>query len=276
MSKFLLLVGLVLVVLILLTCFEPVVERWFVFFPTRELAARPEDYGLAVLEYFLPTVGGRLHAWYLPPAGDLPVLLHCHGNGGNISHRLPLLLNWSQRGLGFFLFDYRGYGLSDGKPSETGIYQDALAAYDFLVQELQVAPARLVVQGHSLGGVVALRLAAQRPVAGLILEATFARSADLAAYHYFWLPTRWLWRHKFDATPYLVALGMPKLVVHGGVDQIVPLFLGRQLFAALPEPKEFYLIPAADHNNLESVGGAAYYQRLQEFCLRATEKSLAN
>lgn len=276
MVKLLLIVGLALAVLLLLTCSETVVERCFIFFPSRTLAARPEEFGLPVQEHFIATAAGRLHAWYLPPAGNGPVIFHCHGNGGNISHRLPLMTHWQARGVGFLLFDYRGYGLSAGQPSEAGVYQDAVAVYDFLVRELQVPPAKVVVQGHSLGGVVAMALAARRPVAGLILEATFARSADLARLHFFWLPTRWLWRRKFNAEPYLAALQMPKLVVHGQLDQIVPLALGTQLFAALPEPKDLYLIPGADHNDLDLVGGEDYYNRLEDFCRQATEKNLAN
>lgn len=276
MLKIIVIFGLALAVLCLLTSFESVVERLFIFYPTRTLAARPAQFGLPVQEYFIATAAGRLHAWYLPAAESGPVLLHCHGNGGNISHRLPLLAQWQRRGVGFFLFDYRGYGLSDGRPSEAGVYEDTLAAYDFLVQELRVPAARLVVQGHSLGGVVAVVLAAQRPVAGLILESTFVAADDLARLHFFWLPTRWLWRHKFSMAPYLAGLTMPKLVVHGGRDGTVPLDLGRRLYAALPEPKEFFLVPEADHNDLDSGGGEDYYRRLQDFCRRAVEKNLAN
>ncbi len=129
---------LLITVMSLLTSRASLVERLFIFSPSRTLDLLPSQVGLACREIFLPTAGGlRLHAWYAPPPPGAPVVLHCHGNGGNISHRLGLMAALQDLGLGVFLFDYQGYGLSQGVPSEAGIYEDARTAYRYLVEELQ-------------------------------------------------------------------------------------------------------------------------------------------
>ena len=134
-----------------------------------------------------------------------------------------------QVGLGVFLFDYRGYGLSQGIPSEAGVYQDAWAAYRCLVDQLNLPPEQIVIAGHSLGGVVAADLAAKVPARALILESTFTHMGDMARYHYAWLPTRRLWADKFNAVNRLADLKIPKLFVHGDDDTVVPYKLGKKL-----------------------------------------------
>ncbi len=189
---------------LLLTLRFSLVERLFIFYPTRTLDFLPSQLGVAYQEIFFRTQDNlRLHAWYAPAGQGTPVILHCHGNGGNISHRVGLMAALQRVGLGIFLFDYRGYGLSQGAPSESGVYEDARAAYNYLVNDLKIPPDRIVITGHSLGSVVAAALAAAVPARALVLESTFTNMGDLAHYHYVWLPTVRLWADRFNAEKWL-------------------------------------------------------------------------
>jgi len=274
--------GIVIALLVAIAIFtlatvrESMVERLFIFFPTRSLDYLPSQMGLDCREIFFTTADGiRLHAWYAPAGATAPVILHCHGNGGNISHRLGLMAALQRVGFGVFLFDYRGYGLSQGTASETGVYEDARAAYRYLVEELHLPPDRIVIAGHSLGGVVAAKLAAEVPARALIIESTFTNVGDMARQHYFWLPTRRLWADKFNALKWLRDAPIPKLVVHGARDDIVPYHLGQKLYDLAAEPKTFHTVTGAGHNDLYEVGGEAYFLFLKSFIEKAPEKSLA-
>ncbi|MDE3117492.1 MAG: alpha/beta hydrolase [Nitrospirota bacterium] len=215
--------------------------------------------------WFQAEDGTRLFGWYVDNKVTPVVLLWCHGNAGNIIHRLENLVELYRLGFSVFLFDYRGYGRSQGRPTEEGMYQDALAAYDYLVSARRVAPQRLLLFGRSLGGAVAGQVASRKPAAGLILESVFPSVAAVARAHYFGLPVDWLLGAEFNLVDRLAALSLPVLVIHGDQDEIIPIELGRQVFAAARAPKAFYLVPGADHNNLYAVGGRAYFQRLRQF-----------
>lgn len=145
------------------------------------------------------------------------------------------------------------------------MYQDALAAYDYLIGARRVTPERLLLFGRSLGGAVAGHVASKKPAAGLILESVFPSVAAVARAHYFGLPVDWLLGAEFNLTDRLAGLSLPVLVIHGDRDDIIPIELGKQVFAAARAPKTFYLVPGADHNNLYVVGGRAYFQRLRQF-----------
>ncbi|AEB10379.1 alpha/beta hydrolase [Desulfobacca acetoxidans] len=266
----------VMAFLTLLTMHEGLVERMFIFFPTSRLDYLPSQYGLNCQEIFFTTPTGlRLHAWYAEAAPKAPVILYCHGNGGNISHRLGIMAAFRKVGLGVFLFDYRGYGLSQGVPSENGVYEDAWAAYRYLVTEIGLSPQQIAIAGHSLGGVIAVDLASREPCRALILESTFTNVGDMGRYYFAWLPTRRLWRDKFNAVRRIQPLKVPKLLVHGECDRIVPCYLGKKLFDLAPEPKIFYQLAGAGHNNLDVVGGDAYFLFLKRFIETAPEKRVA-
>ncbi|TAL10986.1 MAG: alpha/beta hydrolase [Nitrospirae bacterium] len=209
--------------------------------------------------------GTRLFGWYVRASGSPAVLLWCHGNAGNIIHRLENLALLYRAGLSAFLFDYRGYGRSRGTPSEDGLYQDALAAYECLVQTKRVPPERIVLFGRSLGGAVAGALASQRAAAGLILESTFPSVEALARFHYGGLPAHWLVSAEFNLTERLRTVHMPVLVIHGDRDRTVPIQMGRMVFEGAHPPKDLYVVPGADHNDLVFVGGAPYFERLRRF-----------
>ncbi|MBI4401900.1 MAG: alpha/beta hydrolase [Nitrospirae bacterium] len=215
--------------------------------------------------WFQAADGTRLFGWYAESSATPAVLLWCHGNAGNIINRLDNLAELYRLGFSVFLFDYRGYGRSRGRPSEEGLYQDALAAYAYLTETRRIRPERLVLFGRSLGAAVAGEVASQRPVAGLILESPFPSVEAMARAHYFGLPLHWLLGARFDLADRLQHISVPILVVHGDRDEVVPLQLGKQVFDVAREPKSFYLVHGADHNNLYLIGGQPYFQRLKRF-----------
>jgi fermentation-respiration switch protein FrsA (DUF1100 family) len=220
--------------------------------------------------WFTSADGTKLFGWYVEAAADRPVILWCHGNAGNVINRLDNLRYLYGQGLSVFLFDYRGYGRSQSlRPSEEGLYQDALGAYDYLTRQRMIRPERLVIFGRSLGAAVAAEVALHKPAAGLILESSFPSIEAVAKFHYGGLPLHWLLGAEFRLIDRLPQLSLPKLVIHGERDDIIPIELGRQVFEAAKPPKFFLPVPGADHNNTYEVGGAAYFQRLAEFCLAA-------
>ncbi|MGH7206250.1 MAG: alpha/beta hydrolase [Nitrospiraceae bacterium] len=222
--------------------------------------------GLQLEDVWFPAEDGtRLFGWYVESSGSPAVLLWCHGNAGNIINRLDNLRELHRLGISVFLFDYRGYGRSQGRPSEEGLYQDALGAYAYVTQARRIRPERIVLFGRSLGAAVAGEVASQRPAAGLILESAFPSVEALARVHYFGLPAHWLLGARFNLADWLKNVSIPILVIHGDRDETVPIKLGKQVLEAAKNPKSFYLVPGADHNDLYLVGGKPYFQRLKHF-----------
>ena len=212
----------------------------------------------------------QLFGWFVPSTARAPVLLWCHGNAGNIIHRLDNLVELHNIGLAVFLFDYRGYGRSRGRPSEKGLYEDALAAYAHLVDDRGIDPGQIVLFGRSLGAAVAGDLASRRKAAGLILESAFPSIAAVAKDSVWGLPGHWLLAARFNLSERMPRIGMPVLIIHGDRDQIITMKFGEQVFAAALPPKEFYRVDGADHNNLYSIGGIAYFRRLRQFVQQVT------
>jgi fermentation-respiration switch protein FrsA (DUF1100 family) len=239
----------------------------FIFFPERRLVATPRGWGLAHEEVWVEAADGpRLHGWHLPAASGNTLLLFCHGNAGNISHRLDNIERLLAAGMSVYIFDYRGYGLSEGSPSEKGLYLDAEAAQAWAAAKARAQGQRLVVFGRSLGGVAAVHLAARGGCAGAILESTFTNLGAMAGVHYpLPLLPGWL-AGRFDSLGRIAGLTCPVLFVHGDRDDVVPYRLGQELYAAAPEPKEFLTIDGAGHNDTYLIGGQAYFDRLRDFC----------
>lgn len=172
-----------------------------------------------------------------------------------------------------FLFDYRGYGRSQSlRPSEAGLYQDALGAYEYLIRQRRIRPDRLIIFGRSLGAAVAGDVAARQPAAGLILESPFPSIEAVAKYHYGGMPVHWLLGAEFRLIDRIPQLSLPKLIMHGDRDDIIPIELGRQVFDAAQPPKDWYVIQGADHNNTVQVGGAPYLRQWAEFIQRAIRR----
>ena len=209
--------------------------------------------------------GVRIFAWYVDAGPNHPVMLWCHGNAGNISHRLENLWELYRRGVSVLLFDYRGYGKSSGEPSESGFYADALASYDHLIMRQGVRSEQLVVFGRSIGAAVAGEVAKQRGAAGLILEGAFPTIQSMADQHYFGLPAGWFVDAEFNLRGKLPSIQMPLLSIHGDRDSIVPIQLGKEVYEAARHPKAWYSVLGAGHNDVPFVGGKAYFQRMMTF-----------
>jgi fermentation-respiration switch protein FrsA (DUF1100 family) len=229
------------------------VQRALMYFPDTARIP-PAAVGLpAAQEILLDTADGeRLIAWHLPPRGDRPVVLYFHGNGGALSHRAERFRALTADGTGLVAIDYRGYGGSTGRPTETGLLIDAGTAYAFAAARYPAA--RIAVWGESLGTGVAVALAAERPVGRLVLEAPFTSAVDLAARHYPFVPVRWLMKDQFRSDQRIGSVRAPLLVLHGARDTIVPIEFGERLFGLAREPKRFVRFPEGEHEDLDQYG----------------------
>lgn len=240
-----------------------------VFKPSRAMVVTPARHGLAFEDVWLTAADGtRVHAWYVAGAPGGREVLLLHGNGGNISHYLRTVLALHRQGHGVLALDYRGYGRSEGRPSEAGAYQDAAAAFDYLVETRRAPPGTIVVYGRSLGGAVATWLAAHRAPGALVLESTFTRLTDIGRERYPWLPVTLLSRNRFDSLAQIGRVRCPILVSHGRDDTVVPARFGRALAAAAGPRARFLSLPG-DHSDAFLRGGARYLEDLERFIAAA-------
>ncbi len=234
-------------------------------FPTRLIEATPAEFGLSFENVQLTAGDGtRLHAWFVPATSPRGTLLFSHGNAGNISHRLDSIRQFNSLGLNVLIYDYRGFGKSEGKPSETGTYLDVKAAWDYLLDERRIAPQQVIIFGRSLGAAVAAELATQHPSAGVILESAFTSVPDMATSIYPWLPVRLLSRYRYNNLEKVVRITSPLLLVHSRGDEIVPYDQGERLFAQANEPKQFLEL-SGGHNDGNHVSHDIYMEALQQF-----------
>ncbi len=241
---------------------ESAMEHHFIFFPDRQLVATPSLYDLTFEEvHFSAADGTALHGWYLPGEVDQPLVLFFHGNAGNISHRLDNLRLLRKLGVSVFIFDYRGYGQSAGKASETGTYSDARGALAW-VQARGWTTQQMVYFGRSLGAAVAVQLAEESPPAGLILETPFTSIAAMGLHHnpFLYFTLGWLLDARYDNLAKIKNIHTPLLIFQGDRDTIVPETMALKLFDTANEPKFWHLIPGADHNNTYDKGGGDYWR----------------
>jgi fermentation-respiration switch protein FrsA (DUF1100 family) len=241
-------------------------ERMFIYFPTRQILENPGSVGLRYRDIRLVTADHvRIHGWFLPCEGAAGTILVFHGNGGNIGDRVEWLRMLHELGLHILIIDYRGYGKSEGEPFEKGLYRDAHAAYAWWTKERKPRGDRLILLGESLGGAVAVHLAADAAPAALILQSTFTSARDMARTLFPIGLLRPLAGVHYDSAGIIGRISCPKLVIHGSRDEIVPFELGKSLFDLAPPPKSFYAVPGAGHNDLPWVAGAEYLLRMKEF-----------
>jgi len=187
-----------------------------------------------------PAPGERTHAWWMPLDDMRGAVLFSHGNAGTMADRLDFAAILRDLGVGVFFYDYGGYGNSSGRPSEERCYQDIRAAWRWLTETQGIAPDRIVLMGRSLGGGAAIQLATEVEPAGLIAESSFTSIPDVAAETFFFLPVRWLVRHKMDNASKIGAVTAPVFILHSPRDDIIRYRHGQALFEAATEPKRFF------------------------------------
>lgn len=266
--RILLWVGVCYILIVLFIYFN---QGRMVYFPMKTMGGTPSDIGLPYREVGLVTSDGvGLSAWFVGMDKSRDVVLFCHGNAGNISHRLESLSIFHRLGLNTFIFDYRGYGRSGGEPSEEGTYLDAGAAWRYLTEAEHIPPQRIILFGRSLGGAVAAQLATKVTPKALILESTFTSVTDVGARAYPFLPVRLLSRYRYDTRRLLPDIRVPVLVVHSPDDEIIPFRHGIALFEVANEPKRFLKI-SGDHNGGFFNSGEIYTGGLNEFLLKINE-----
>ena len=248
-------------------------QERLIFFPSKDVLATPLTVGLAFEDVYLDAGGSRIHAWYVPAENARLSILFCHGNAGNISHRLETLRLFNTFGVNVLIFDYAGYGLSKGKPSEEQTYNDAQAAWRYLVDEKDIDPQSIVVFGRSLGGAVATWIAANETPGALIAESTFLSVPEMGAKLYPVLPVRLLARVHYDSGERIGRIQVPQLFIHSRDDEIIPFAQGVALYEKANEPKTFVEIRGG-HNRGFLNSGPEYITPLLAF-LRAVESGLA-
>ena len=232
-----------------------------IFFPVRPFSARPLDFGLQAEDAWCRTEDGvLLHGWFIQAQAERPCLLLFHGNADNISIRLPKAKEWASRGLSVLLIDYRGYGKSGGRISSgEDLYRDARAGLKWLREKKKLTSAQIVLYGESIGSVPAIRLGTEEPFKAVILEAPFTSLREMAKIHYGFVPDFFLKDFIMDNESRISQLKSPVFILHGTADEIVPIQMGKRLFAQAPEPKRMFEIQGAHHNDISEVGGQSFF-----------------
>ena len=265
----------VAIIVLALYAFSRHARRVSMFFPdryplgdwdVRHLPVQPEDHT------FTTSDSVELHGWYFRAEEEnAPVMIWLHGNAGNITSRAPLAAVFAQRGLSVFLPEWRGYGRSEGRASESGLYHDALAAYDYASEHFGKS---IVLYGESLGGPYAAYVTMHRKVAAVVIENSFPSLADLGNALYAPIPLGWTAPRAMATTRWLNDSAVPVLVMHGRRDQVIPYALGEKLFAGLKGTKEMLVSETAGHSEIPSVEGERYFATVASFISRAMRLSL--
>jgi fermentation-respiration switch protein FrsA (DUF1100 family) len=225
-------------------------ENSLLFFPSKYPEGDWKPAGIKFEDvWFTAADGVKLHGWYVPAKNPRAVALFAHGNGGNLTDRIDVLYDLHTLGVSTLIFDYRGYGRSEGSPNEAGIMADGRAARTALAKQAGVPESDIVLMGESLGGAVAVQLASESPARALVLQSTFSSVPEVAAFHYPWIPVKLLMHTKLDSASAIPKYHGPLLQFHGDADTIVPYRFGKKLFDAANEPKTFVTIPGGDHND---------------------------
>jgi len=248
-----------------LTGYLALFEERFIFFPSQTIRMTPGDVGLAFQDrQFVTEDGIVLHGWHIPHPRARYTVLDFHGNAGNIGDRVYRYRRWHDWGVAVFGFDYRGYGRSQGTPSESGLYRDAAAAWRDVTHGLATPAHRVILVGRSLGSGPAVDLAMSVSAGGLVLETPFTSIPDLARVVYPYLPASFLVRTRFDNVSKIARIRVPLMVIHGEDDDIIPMAMGRRLYDTAPQPKVWVSFPGG-HNDFEMISDAAYVEAWRSF-----------
>jgi len=239
-------------------------NRLFMYLPD-PARVPPAEAGLeGVAEIELAAADGtKLVAWYAPPQNGKPILLYFHGNAANAANRAPKIAMMLEGGFGVLYLNNRGYGGSEGSPTEAHNVADAIAAYDYLVKR-GVPADEIVAFGESLGSGQAVRLAAERPVAGVVLEAPLTSAADVGRSVYFFLPLSLLITDRYNVERHIRAVTAPLLILHGEQDEVIPVEMGKRNYRAANEPKRIETFRQGRHNDLFDHGA---WEKMRDFLL---------
>jgi pimeloyl-ACP methyl ester carboxylesterase len=251
------------------------VQHGKIYEPSALLQTTPDRLGMKYEQFTIPSgtgaERGELHTWWIPAEqAGAPTLLYLHGNKRNIAHLIDHTRHLHDAGYNLLMPDYRGYGKSTGgAPSEAKMYEDAEAAWGYLLRQRQQDPKRTFIYGHSMGGAVGVELALRHPeAAGLIVEGTFTSMRVMAEAEYPWLPVDVLLHQRFDVLGKVGRLKLPLLFIHGTWDMRTPSRMSEQLYERAPQPKTLKLIAGGEHDNSSSVGLLEYRAALNEFTQR--------
>lgn len=270
---FLFLFGVILLILLfaVYTVYLYFNQSKYVYFPTSDITATPSDAGLFYEDIMLKTSDGiNISGWYIPAENQRGTILFFHGNGGNISHRIEFIEMFYELNLSTFIIDYRGYGKSEGKPSEEGTYFDAEAAWDYLVDEKKINPSRIIIYGRSLGAPIGARLAEKHKPATLILDSTFTSIKDIGARLYPFLPVRRFFKFEYNTIEYLKEADCPVLIIHSRDDSYIPFSHAERLFEVVDNKKEL-VETFGDHNTNFIVSREDYKNSIDFFINRVKE-----
>ncbi|OQW95989.1 MAG: hypothetical protein BWK77_06590 [Verrucomicrobia bacterium A1] len=241
-----------------------------VFAPSLEIESTPAEFGLEFEDVtFISEDGRLLHGWWIPHEKARGTIIHCHGNAGNIGDRAWMAADLHRLGVNVFLFDYRGYGRSRGLPTEQGTYRDARAAYEVVrarYEDVENPP--VIVHGQSLGGGIAIQLALDKPVRALIAESAFSSTVDIGQHLYPLLPIRLFCRFRYDSVAKVPRLTIPKLFASSRHDEVAPFELGRKLYDAAAEPKQFVELTGG-HNDSGWGLTPAYWSAIEALVTKA-------
>jgi fermentation-respiration switch protein FrsA (DUF1100 family) len=259
-SMLILFVGVFLITYLVLAAVLYIKQPKLLYRPAKELSGTPAEIGLDFEDVVFKSADGLdLNGWYVPAKSSKLTLLFCHGNGGNIGHRLDSINIFHNLGLSCFIFDYRGYGNSQGKPSEEGTYADAAAAYKWLSEEKKTAADDIIIFGRSLGGAIAAQLAGGLKARALVVESAFTSYVDIAKEYYPYMPVRWFARFSYNTIDYIRDVYCPVMLIYSRNDEIVPYKFGLELYDAANEPKEFIEI-FGGHNDCFLASGKIYIE----------------
>jgi fermentation-respiration switch protein FrsA (DUF1100 family) len=257
---------LVLILLYLLTCFFLCVfQDKIIYIPSKEIFRTPSDEGMEYEDIDLYTSDGVcINAWHIPNDQRKETVLFCHGNGGSMSHRIDTIKLINDLGFSVFIFDYRGYGISEGTPSEKGTYLDSEAALKYLLEDKKISEERIIIWGRSLGGPIAANLAKEQKFFACVLESTFTSIKDMAKLRFKIFPSALLAKYRYSTIDYVKDIDIPLLIVHSPEDDIIPFWMGEKIFKEAEEPKEFLELKG-DHNNTYFYSQAKYTTALKKF-----------
>lgn len=254
-----------LVFLVILLGYFRYYEKKCIYFPTKEISATPRDLGLEYEDiYFHTSDGIGLNAWFITRPDASLTILFLHGNAGNLSHRLEVLQILHPLQTNIFIVDWRGYGKSQGTPSEEGLYLDALASYDYLVKEKGIPADSIIVYGKSLGANIAVDLASRVKIKALISDSGFTSAYDMARHIFPFIPVKLFITVKFDALTKIKNIYCPKLIVHSPHDEMIPFWMAKKLFEAAAAPKELYQL-GGSHNEMMFINRKEFIERLGKF-----------